>query len=73
MLTSRRLRFAHLLTQANRQPTDWLIATLQDKTHNNGYFTPLARLACLRTLMFRVQNGMCYLDKKRYVRREFGI
>ncbi|MBK4735984.1 hypothetical protein [Noviherbaspirillum pedocola] len=73
MITSRRVRFGNLLTEASRQSTDWLIASLQDKTHNNGYFSPLARLACLRVLMFRIQNGMCYLEKKRFVRREFGI
>ena len=53
LLSTRRARFYRLVRQANEQSSQWLEDVLKDKTRNNGHFTAVARLACLRILVCR--------------------
>ena len=73
LLSERRRKFYNLVQQANNQDSSWLIACLQDKTHNNGWITPLSRLACLRILACRNKSGLPYVNRKNIVRSEIGI
>jgi predicted DNA-binding ribbon-helix-helix protein len=73
LLSERRRKFYSLVRQANEQPTSWLVAALQDKTHNNGHMSPLSRLACLRILACRDTSGRTYAERKRIVREAFDL
>lgn len=78
VLSTRRAKFYRLIHQANEQPSDWLVAVLKDKRHNNGLFSPVARLACLRILVCRDHglqkpSGLPYPQRKAAVRAALGI
>lgn len=77
-LSKRREKFYRLVREAHYQSSEWLRAALEDKTRNNGYFTPLARLACLRILVCRdyglqSPSGLPYPQRKKAVRAALGI
>jgi len=78
VLSTRRAKFYRLVHQANDQPSDWLVAVLKDKRYNNGFFSPVARLACLRILVCRDHglqkpSGLPYPQRKKAVRAALGI
>lgn len=78
MLSTRIRKFHELVRAAYVQPTDWLVAALQDKTRNNGHMTALSRLACLRILTCRdhgIQSpsGLPYPQRKKAVRAALGV
>lgn len=78
MLSTRIRKFHALVRQAYEQPSDWLVAALQDKTRNNGHMTTLSRLACLRILTSRdygikSPSGLPYPQRKKAVRAALGI
>ena len=77
-LSTRREKFYGLIRQANEQPSQWLIGALKEPTHNQGLFTPLARLACLRILVCRSYgipgaSGLPYPQRKQLLRRTLGV
>jgi hypothetical protein len=74
LLSTRRAKFFRMIVEANSHSTEWLTVALQDKTRNRGYASALARLACLRVLVLRniTGAGLCYAEKKRFVRAELG-
>ncbi len=78
LLSTRRARFYRLVRQANEQSSKWLEDVLKDKTRNNGHFTAVARLACLRILVCRdyginSPSGLPYPQRKKAVRAALGI
>ena len=73
-MSVRLTRFIGLLKQADHQTTQWLIDVLQDKASQNRYFTVLARLACLRTLICREGDPcLAYSQRKAQVRARFNL
>ena len=78
LLSTRRATFYRLVRQANELSSQWLEDALKDKTRNNGRFSPLARLACLRILVCRdyginSPSGLPYPQRKKAVRAARGI
>ena len=78
LLSTRRARFYRLVRQAQEQSSQWLEDVLKDKTRNNGHFTAVARLACLRILVCRdyginTPSGLPYPQRKKAVRAALGI
>lgn len=72
LLSPRRRKFYSLVRQANERSTDWLQAVVTDQL-NNGLFSPLHRLACLRILACRSKSGLPYPQRKAAVRFQIGI
>ena len=77
-LSTRRATFYRLVRQANELPSKWLEDALKDRTRNNGHFSALARLACLRILVCRdyginSPSGLPYPQRKKAVRAALGI
>ena len=78
LLSTRRATFYRLVRQANEFPSTWLEDVLKDRTRNNGHFSALARLACLRILVCRdyginSPSGLPYPQRKKAVRAALGI
>ena len=78
LLSARRATFYRLVRQANELSSQWLEDALKDKTRNNGQFSALARLACLRILVCRdyginSPSGLPYPQRKKAVRAALGI
>jgi predicted DNA-binding ribbon-helix-helix protein len=78
ILSARRAKFYRLVHQASEQSSQWLVDVLKDKTRNGGYFTAVARLACLRVLVCREYgiespSGLPYPQRKKAVRKALGI
>lgn len=78
MLSKRIRKFHEIVRAAHEQPSDWLVAALRDPTRNNGYMSPLARLACLRILVCRdhglpAPSGLPYPQRKKAVRQAIGV
>ena len=78
MLSTRRATFYRLVRQANELSSKWLEDALKDKTRNNGHFSAVARLACLRILVcpdygINSPSGLPYPQRKKAVRAALGI
>ena len=77
-LSTRRVKFYRLIRQADDYPSQWLADVLKDTTRNNGHFSAVARLACLRVLVCRdygitSPSGLPYPQRKKAVRAVLGI
>jgi hypothetical protein len=77
-LSTRRAKFYQLIREADELPSKWLEVVLKDKTRNNGHFSAVARLACLRILVCRdyginSPSGLPYPQRKKAVRAALGI
>ncbi len=77
-LSTRRAKFYQLIREADELPSKWLEEVLKDKTRNNGHFSAVARLACLRILVCRdyginSPSGLPYSQRKKAVRAALGI
>ena len=68
MVSKRRQQFFRLIRQAYYIPSPVLVRNLHDLR-----FSAVARLACLRILVCRMDSGRPYIERKNTLRQLLGV
>lgn len=75
LLSTRHEKLFALIDKASKKSSEWLIAALRNTAYRLSPVHLLARLACIRVLLWRGYGraGLPYFERKRSLRLALGV